>query len=153
MKPYLLILLTCLLNLCSPLHAGAADTDWTYYLSYRDATQVTRAGKVVYALMGDNLVSLDTEDSSVREIDRLAGLSDKGIAFIGYSATAKALVIYYKNNNVDLLFDNGRIVNLPQIKNYTNLALTANSLTVCGDIAVVATQLGVILLDVSARVV
>lgn len=148
MKPCLLILLTCLLNLCSPLHAGAADTDWTYYLSYHDATQVTRAGKVVYALMGDNLVSLDTEDSSVREIDRFAGLSDKGIAFIGYSATAKALVIYYKNNNVDLLFDNGRIVNLPQIKNYTNLALTANSLTVCGDIAIVATQLGVILLDV-----
>ena len=127
----------------------AADNDlWKLYLSYNSAEQVVATGTQLYALFGGNLLSYDTEDTSTQTYEKISGLSDKDIDYMGYSTTQKCLVLLYANNNIDLLYDDGRIVNYPSIKNFSDYTVTTTSMTVNGDWAAIGTTEGVILFDV-----
>ena len=101
------------------LHAATGTTDrWTPHLAYHDGTECVVSGQYVYALMGENLLIYDTAHDAVAFVDRVsAGLSDKRIKHIGYSATRGWLVLLYTNGNIDLYRrTDGRLVNLPAIK-------------------------------------
>ena len=65
--------------------------------------------------MGENLLIYDTAHDAVAFVDRVsAGLSDKRIKHIGYSATRGWLVLLYTNGNIDLYRPaDGMLVNLP----------------------------------------
>lgn len=148
--PLSLLLLLALL----PFRAVADGTDaslWTYHLAYHRAQQVVGAGRVSYGVFNGNLLAYDVDDHSVREFDKRTGLSDKGIRWEGYSSTQHCLVLYYESNNVDLLYDDGSVVNIPQIKQYADYVITPSNLNVCGDWATVSTSEGVILLDLKRR--
>lgn len=137
-----------------PFRAVADGSDaslWTYHLAYHRALQVVGAGRVCYGVFNGNLLAYDVDDRSVREFDKRTGLSDKGIRWEGYSSTQHCLVLFYESNNVDLLYDDGTVVNIPQIKQYADYAITPSNLNVCGDWATVSTGEGVILLDLKKR--
>lgn len=124
--------------------------DWTYYLAYRDATCSIPVGKEVYALYGGNLLSYGITDSEVRFFTKQNGLSDSQILFAGYSETTKSLVLVYQNGNIDILHTgNGNVDNLPQLKNSSDGTLSINNLSVVGDDAVIATNTGIVVLDVA----
>lgn len=152
MKHLLFTLL--LLCLAMPLRLTAADGDelWQLHLAYADATDHVEAGREIYAVFSGNLIVYDRDDQSVRQLDRLGGLSDKGIKAIGYSATEKLVVILYENNNIDLIdVRTGRIQNVPQIKNNTETQLTVNGMSVNGGWGTLATDKGVVLLNLARR--
>lgn len=134
---------------CKALAVPAGDGDkWSFYLAYREAEQVLSSGNVVYALFNGNLLAYDVEDSSVRTFDKLDGLSDKGISFIEWSDACKCLFILYENNNVDLLYEDGSVVNIPQIKNYSEYSVSARQVNVNGVWATVSTTEGVVLINI-----
>ena len=141
---FLLSLLCC----CRALGAAAADTQpWALHLAYHDATRVVAHGTDLYALLNGNLLQYHTTDGSVVLHDKLGGLSDKGIAFIDWCDEAGCLVIVYTNNNVDFLYADGEVANLPQVKDYTETSITVRNLTVSGQWAALATTEGVVLLN------
>ena len=150
MNPLRLLLLSFMLLL---MNAGKAQSPnaWTYHLSYRNATAVEKLGNTVYGLFNGNLLRYDATDNSVTEIDRFSGLSDKGIRYMGVSTTRRCLVLYYEDNNIDLLYEDGTVVNIPQVKSYTEHTISPIHFTVNGDWALVGTSLGVILLDVAKQ--
>ena len=138
---FLLSLLCC----CRALGAAAADTQpWALHLAYHDATRVVAHGTDLYALLNGNLLQYHTTDGSVVLHDKLGGLSDKGIAFIDWCDEAGCLVIVYANNNVDFLYADGEVANLPQVKDYTETSITVRNLTVSGQWAALATTEGVV---------
>ena len=155
MKHFTFILLAffSLLTALSGQAQEATDASlWTYYLAYQDAEQVASAGNgVVYARFNGNLLRYDAADQSVSEIDRRTGLSDKGIAYMGYSPTQHCLVLAYKSNNIDLLFDNGTTVNIPQLKHFTDYDITPTSLNVSADWALLSTTEGIVAIDLKRR--
>ena len=152
MKRIFLSLLLLLALMSPTVWADGADASlWTYHLAYHRAQQVIGAGRVCYGIFNGNLLAYDVDDHSVRDIDKRTGLSEKGIRWAGYSFTQHCLVLFYESNNVDLLYDDGTVVNIPQIKQYADYAINASCLNVCGDWATVSTSEGVILLDLKKR--
>lgn len=133
------------------------DTNnWQYYLSYHNATQAVAAGNVVYALFNGHLLVYDAEMGQSITIDRMsAKLSGSIINQIGWSNTQKCLVAAYTDNNIDLIYPekgdgttgNFTVVNLPQLKNYTEDNITIKRLNVYDDYATLITTKGIIVLN------
>lgn len=154
MKHTLSFFLLILALIALPLRAAdVSDTSlWEYHLSYHNATQTISVGNVTYALFNGNLLSYDAEDESVTTYDKLTpGLSDKDITYMGYSAERECLVLLYENRNIDLLYEDGTVVNLPQMKNFAEYDITPQNLTVHEGWATVATAEGVILIDLERQ--
>lgn len=138
----------------SPAKASTIDS-WTNYFSYYDATEVIEANGVLYSIMSGNLMAYDLDTEEVRYIDRIScGLSSKGIKFMGYSDTQRALVIVYLDGNIDLYDIRGdRVVNMPQFRDNPDADFALNNLKVQGDEAFLATNEGVVAIDVKHGVI
>ena len=132
--------------------ASATATDgWTLFPAYHNCIFNQPAADRIYALYDGNLLSYSPADSEVRQLTKLTGLSDKSISLMGYSTTQRCLVLVYANANIDLLFDNGRILNIPQLKTSNDGTAQLNALNVAGDWAALATSTGVVVIDLKKR--
>lgn len=142
---FFLLLLLCSFNL-----SAQQPGTWTTHLAYHDGKQAVRAGKMLYALMGSNLLSYDTASQLVLPIDRVSHrLSEKDILHIGYSPTRQVLVLLYASGNVDLFYPRSeRVVNLPQLR-LSHEDYMLHSLCVQGDAALISTSQGVLWIDLA----
>ncbi len=153
---FLSVLLFAAIGLLMPAKVVAQSSQWAYHLSYHNATRTVGVGKMVYALFNGHLLAYDAEANSSVTLDRLSnGLSENGVASIGWSNTQKCLVLLYENNNIDLVYpadgtgESGefRVTNLPDVMNYNESPVECTKLNVFNDWACVSTTNGVILLD------
>ena len=136
-----------LLLLLPTMLKAAAIGEWTYYLSYHDATHCIPVGKSIYALYAGNLLIYDTEDGAVTTPTKLDGLSEKQIVLMQDCQAAQKVVLVYNNGNIDLLHRDGTIENMPQYKNkYAGSSL--NDLSVDGNDAFLATSEGIVHINV-----
>ena len=142
-------LLTTLCSLLSLWLAAAPIGGWNLYMSYRNCTDNIPVGDKVYALYSGNLLIYDSSTTEVQTLDKLNGLHSTYTKYMGYSATQNALVLLFKDNNIDILFlDNMEVCNLPNIKDEGGQDISTKFLTVNGDRAVIGTSTGVMLLDI-----
>lgn len=91
---------------------------WTLYPTVADYfSDVVETPTKVYLLSGGTLMHQSTEDNEfyVYGSDRLS--ENTGIRFIRYNAEGKYLLVIYTNGNIDLLYDDGSVYNLPEVKN------------------------------------
>ena len=124
---------------------------WKAYLSYYDPTEIVEGeGKTIYVLASGGLYSYDRSDQSLTTYDKISGLSDCGIAHIGWSQKASRLVIVYDDYNIDLLAPNGDVVNMTDYQNYsTTDTKTVNGVDVNGSMAYLSTAFGIVALNVA----
>lgn len=147
-------LITTLIALLAALAATAGPIgSWTLHKAYRNATAATVAGQTVYALYDGNLLAYDTTTEEVRLLSKTTGLSDRHISLMARSESARCLVLAYDNGNIDLLFDDGNVVNLPQFRLDATADHTPADITVDGSNAVLATASGVAVLDLDSRTI
>ncbi len=136
-----------LLLLLPTMLKAAAIGEWTYYLSYHDATHCIPVGKSIYALYAGNLLIYDTEDGAVTTPTKLDGLSEKQIVLMQDCQAAQKVILVYNNGNIDLLHRDGTIENMPQYKNkYAGSSL--NDLSIVGNDAFLATSEGIVHINV-----
>ena len=142
-------LLTTLCSLLSLWLAAAPIGGWNLYMSYRNCTDNIPVGDKVYALYSGNLLIYDSSTTEVRTFDKLDGLHSTYIKYMGYSATQNALVLLFKDNNIDIVFlDNMEVCNLPNVKDEGGQDISTTFLTVSGDRAVIGTSTGIMIIDV-----
>ncbi len=137
------------------LQAQSADVgigQWRVHLPYNQCKSVAENGNKVYCVGLSGLFSYTKEDGSVKRISRINGLSDFGIDQIRYSTAVGVLVIAYENSNIDLLFDNGSIVNLADIKRKNLNGNTAiNDIYFKDHLAYLACGFGIVVLDLDRQ--
>ncbi len=147
MRRCLTVVLTLLLSLTAD---AAAIGTWSSFLAYGNITQIQPAGKKVYVLSSKGLFSYQPSDQSVQTYDKMNVLNDCNIAHISYCQSARRLIIVYENQNIDLLDDNGEVMN---ISAYYNKSMTAdktiNEVKVTGNYAYVATNFGILKINVA----
>ncbi len=148
MKRFLLFLVLSLITLCA---LAANVGDWTYYLSYHNATQAIPAGRNIYILYDGNLQIYDRETQEVQALTKVDGLSSQHISYMGYSHTARCLVLVYSDKNIDLRFEDGTVVNMPQFKNSNIPDLTINNLSISDNNAILALNNGVAHIDIKRQ--
>ena len=138
----LLFLFTALL----PLRA-VADGRWRMYLAYHNNTYNVPMGTRIYSLCDGNLYSYDTADNSVHYFSKLDGLNGKSIRFIAAVPTRQRLLVVYSDGNIDLISPNGDVFNIPQLSSANGGDLVLNDLAINGDEVDLATNEGVVRLD------
>jgi len=89
---------------------------WRIHLPCNDGKIVSGGNDLVYCATRYALFSYKKSDGSVQRYSRLTGLSDFEIANIRYSEDDHLLLVAYLSSDVDLLFDDGSVLNLPDIK-------------------------------------
>ena len=135
----------------SSAFAQMAIGEWQAHLSYNNVTQTAPAGNLIYALSDASLFSYNKEDQSISLFNKVNILSDNNISYIKYSSTHNALIIVYKNSNIDLLI-NETIYNIPDFMNKTmSQDKTLNSINISGDYAYFSTNFGILILNLKKK--
>lgn len=111
-------MLFCISNL--PAQNVALGT-WQTHLPYRNAYGVAASKENIYCAAEYAVFSYNINDRSIKKYSTSEGLSDVGIAAVGYDTLSKMLLVAYTNSNLDLL-QNGKVTNLPFIKDAVSLS-------------------------------
>ena len=130
-----------------PASINAATGDWRTHASYRDATYCQVVGERIYVLASGALFSYDKEDGTIYTYDNNHDLNDTGIIKIEYCNKIDALVILYKNANIDILYNDGYVYNISDFKNKILSNKTINDINIDGGTAYISTNFGIVVLN------
>ena len=149
---YLLTLAACLL--CgADLSARQLSGQWTVLPVTGDFSNVLETGDRTYFLCGPSLFSLG-DDGEFYAYDTTNKLTDTSITGIWYNADGRYLAIAYTNGNIDLLHDDGSVVNMAEIK---EAVITGshriNEISFGNGRIFVATDFGIVIYDESKHTV
>lgn len=114
-KAFLLLIL--LFTAVSGLVAGTPGSWQVLQMSGVTIDNVVDTPRYVYYLTGGVLYAYDKDNDETTFFSPGTKVSDSGIVSIRYNDKEKYLLCIYGNCNLDLIYDDGRIVNMPDIKN------------------------------------
>lgn len=124
---------------------------WSDHLMYSSATEVAAGGNEIFASTGSSLLIYNTEYSELKRMSEVNGLSETGISAIGLSAEKKALVLGYRNCNIDII-SNNIVYNIPDVeRKYIPGLKTINRIRCAGKYAYLACSFGIVVLDIEKR--
>ena len=122
--------------------------NWKVYSMFSTISKIEQTSEKVYFISGNNLYSFDKNTEEVYNYTLRNKLNDNIVNDIYYNKENKYLLITYYSGNIDLLYDNGEVVNLPDIKNANlNYSREINDVAFMGDNIFVATKFGLIVYD------
>ena len=129
--------------------AKAEGEGWYKYPVYCDSiNDVIEASNKVYYLSGGNLFSFSPDDQEGYYYSSSNKLNDVDINNIYYNYDKKYLLITYANSNIDVLYDNGKVVNLPDIRDANTTADKGiNDVAFGDDRIAIATNFGIVIYD------
>ena len=127
--------------------AKAAIGDWKLHTAYCDATYCQIVGSKIYVLASGSLFTYDKEDGEVYTYDRINELSDYDITHIAYCKEIEALVIIYRNANIDILYSNGYVYNISDFKSKILPNKNINGIYINGTTAYISTGFGIVQLN------
>jgi hypothetical protein len=134
------------------INAQLLQGEWRDHLPFHQFYQITAADNKIYASSVAGLLCYNKDNGEKYKITKAAGLkdflSDVEISTINYSDENKILVIGYLNGNIDLMKEDGSIINLPDIKNKNITGLKRiNKIVFNNSSAYLACEFGIVNLD------
>jgi hypothetical protein len=146
------ILLIFLIITSFASNAQRTKGSWKDYLSYANATKVAISTEKVFCVTEGGLFYYDFQDNSISKISGKVPLSDFGIKTIAYSIENNVLVVAYKNSNIDLIYDDGSVINLSDIKRKQITGdKSINNISFSGSEAYFSTGFGVVVLNLEKK--
>lgn len=148
MRKILFILALSFIVIISPSQNNIALGQWQEYLSYKKAISVTATNGRVYCAAKGGVFWFSMLDNSLHHLSKLNGLSDIEAVKVKFNSSNKKVLIAYKNTNLDIIEENGTIVNIPDIKNkplFGNKVI--NTIFMDGKFAYLACGFGIVVLD------
>jgi hypothetical protein len=126
--------------------------EWRDHLPYDYATNVEEFNSYIFASTPYSMFYYDREYNSIHRLSKVNGLSDLGVSDIDLNQDQKILVISYINTNVDLLYEDFSIINIPDIKRKEILGnKTINSILNYGKYAYLSCGFGIVVLNLEKR--
>lgn len=144
-----LFLLIAILSCAAGVSAQHAPGSWRVLpMSAMDFEAVKETPDKVYYVTGGALYAYDKENNETEYYTPGSKLSDSGVAMLKYNKDEKYLMCVYDNCNIDLIYDSGKVVNLPEIKdaNLTS-AKAVNHIYFGKGRIYVATSFGIVVFD------
>lgn len=107
-----------LLSLILPLVGVTQNSvgSWQVFPAFRDVDRLIETPSKVYSLSEGSLMSYDMDNDETYEYGIHNKLTETGIIDILYNKYGKYLVVIYPSAGIDILYDNGRYISLPDIK-------------------------------------
>mgnify|MGYP000845301395 FL=1 len=122
---------------------------WTAHLPLQNATSLCQSKNYVYAACENGVIGVDIENNFLEKYTKVSGLAEVFTSQVGYDTVTSTLIIAYTNSNIDLI-QNGKITNLPYLKN-ANIAGDKNVYHIfcVNGIAYVATGFGLMKINLT----
>ena len=91
--------------------------EWRTHAPGLCVINVEKVDKRIYAATPYEIFYYNLDDNSINKLTKVNGLSDFGIGVMRYNTKSNMLFIGYSNANIDIVDDDGNIINLNEIKN------------------------------------
>ena len=125
---------------------------WKDYLSFTNATKVAISPEKIFCVTEGGLFYFDTQDNSINKITGQIPLSDFGIETIAFSEENSVLIVAYKNSNIDLIYENGNVINLSDIKRKQITGdKSINNISFSGNEAFISTGFGIVVVNLDKK--
>lgn len=147
MKKKVIYLLGMLLFMQSAALASVGD--WTWHGVFGTSLKkLIDTDNRVYYLSNGWLYCYDKENDENFSVSESGDLNDVSISNIYYNYDRKSLYVVYANSNIDVILDNGQVVNLPDILNSNiTTSKTINHVAFSKHGTYIATAFGYVLLN------
>lgn len=143
--------LTFILVALAAITANAQSTGmWKSHPKYLGSgTQnLVDAPNMVYMVSNDHLFAYNKATGEVAPLDKDNGASDLVVTGIYYNSADNYTVVTYNNSNIDIIRADGKVVNIPDIKDAIyNFKKGINDVTFDNGMMYVATQFGLITIN------
>ncbi len=121
--------------------------EWREHLPYKKANKIVKAEGKMFCLTKSGLFSYSLTDNEIVAYSKTNGLAESDISAIAWAEKEQMLLVAYANGNLDLLSD-GKISNLPDIKNFSLLSdKKINSIVIKDDLAYLGTNFGIVVVN------
>lgn len=131
------------------MKAQLAVGEWKVYPVFaNNVTRMLDTSEKVYYVSEGNLFSYDKNTDESYSYSVVNKLNENEIHNIYYNKDNKYLLIAYKSGNIDLLYDNGKVINMPDIKDAVlSTEKTINDVCFYENRIYVATVFGLVIFD------
>ena len=132
-----------------PLHS------WRSHLSYQQANHVILAGEsTIFCSTKNGLYSVDIESKQIQKHTKESGFGDVTVSAIHYASEMKVLIVGYESGIVDLISSKGKIKSLYTLRDAQVVSnKKVHAITASGNSAYLATDFGVVFLDLSTQLI
>lgn len=140
--------LILLLTLPFGIKAQQMTGSWELFSVFNSVDKALETPDRVYYLSSGNLYAFDYANNESITYNTYSGLNDSGITDMYYNRAGKYLLLTYSNGNIDMIYDNGDIVNMSDIKDaIMTEEKVINHVAFNKDKIFVATNFGVVIFD------
>ena len=141
-----------ILLFATTLQAQIISSSWRDHMSYNYGKAVAVSSTDVYCATEFNLFCYNREDNRLTHLTPIEGLSDMGIGAIAFDDGTQQLIVGYNSGNIDIVSRNGRITNMPSLKNsdFTNNK-KINHINIHGGIAYLSCSFGITAINIGRR--
>ena len=131
------------------MKAQLAVGEWKVYPVFaNNVTRMLDTPEKVYYISEGNLFSYDKNTDESYSYSVVNKLNENEIHNIYYNKENKYLLVAYKSGNIDLLYDNGKVINMPEIKDAVlGTEKTINDVCFYENRIYVATDFGLVIFD------
>ncbi len=137
-----IVLTTTLIKAQSPVGT------WEDHVSFNRCYSICRVDKKIYTCNYSSILVYNTEEKTLDRINKINGLSDVGIKLLRENPHNKKVLVIYENSNIDLISQNGKIENYPDLfrKNFSGKK-NINDVLFQGKFAYLSCGFGIALFD------
>lgn len=147
MMKYFFITFLAACSLCATAQTAGMWKSHPKYVG-SGAQNLVDAGSRIYLQSSNHLFAFDKASTTIAPLDKDNGANDLVVTNIFYNSDDRYTVVAYNNSNIDVIMDDGRVVNIPDIKDAIyNGAKGINDVTFAGGMMYVATQFGLVIVD------
>ncbi len=121
---------------------------WKDHLSYKNGISVSEGGGKVFCATKSGIFLFNKSDNSIERLSKVNGLADVEANVLNYNKYSNKLLIAYKNSNIDIIDNNGTIVNLADIKRKAILGnKSINNIYFINQYAYLSCGFGIVVID------
>jgi ligand-binding sensor domain-containing protein len=129
--------------------AKVAVGGWREHIPYSKAIDVEESNDgMIYCASSAGLFSYNKSNGEVNAFSRLTELSDLEVALIEYDRATGVLIVAYLNSNIDIIYPDKTILNLPDIKQKNIVGgKHINAIIFINSFAYLACDFGIVVID------
>lgn len=143
-------LILLVVSLLGTIAAHAVDPGWYKFPIFSDTiTTVVESTNKVYYQSKTSLFSFNPSDNESYSYSSINKLTGDDISNIYYNYDKRYLLIVYSDCNMDVLYDDGTLINLPEIRDAKQITedKTINDVAFGEDRIGIATSFGIVIYD------